>query len=394
MGGLRIIKSGLLSTIQDGGRLGYQQYGVPVSGVMDFYAYRLANYLVGNAEEDAVIEVTMMGFAVEFLQDTVIAVTGGNSTPTVNGRAIGMWETVFVVSGDKLAFQRVKTGCRCYVAIAGGIAVPKVMGSRSTYLRGGFGGYEGRALRNGDVLEIGKRKNKLEMLRDRSFADQAMEYPSAITLRVVPGPQEEAFTNEGIGDFYSGFYKVTMDSDRMGFRLEGKKISHRNKSEIISDGIAMGAIQIPGQGQPILMMADRQTSGGYPKIGNVVTSDLPKLAQAKPGDTLRFQKITVEEAEEAFGRMEKELIQMKKTLNNGKNLLNPMEDKPDRKGDIKEEEPVYQKAESPKPKEDLSSREESTPERNELPLKPGQRKFIVRINEKEYTVLLERREKE
>ena len=387
MGGLKIIKGGLLSTVQDGGRIGYQQYGVPVSGVMDFYAYRLANFLVGNAEEEAVIEVTMMSFAAEFLQETVIAITGGNLTPTINGRPVGMWETILVVPGDKLAFQRVKTGCRSYLAIAGGIQVPKVMGSRSTYLRGGFGGHQGRGLRKEDELGIGKGEKKLEELIGRSLIDQTMEYPSTITLRVVPGPQEEAFTNEATEDFYNGDYKMTMDSDRMGFRLEGKKITHREKAEIISDGIAMGAIQIPGHGQPILMMADRQTAGGYPKIGNVISADLPKLAQAKPGDTLRFQKVSIEEAQEIFGHMEKELKQMKEGLNNGKDSLNSMQETGDQKDNKTNAALVNDKSKF------VAQRAEPAKGKEE-PIKPGQRKFIVRVNEKEYTVLLERREQQ
>lgn len=378
MGGMKIIKGGLLSTVQDGGRIGYQQYGVPVSGVMDFYAYRLGNILVRNREDAAVIEVTMMGFAAEFLEESIIAVTGGDLTPTLNSRPIGMWETISVVPGDKLAFQRVRSGCRSYVAIAGGIDVPKVMDSRSTYRRGGFGGYRGRALQNGDELKIGKGKEELKTLTRRSLQEHAMEYPSEITIRVVAGPQEEAFKEEGITDFYNGGYKVTMESDRMGFRLEGEKIVHRDKSEIISDGIAMGAIQVPGHGLPILMMADRQTSGGYPKIANVITADLPKLAQAKSGDTLRFQKVTVEEAQEAFGQMEQGLKKMKESL--ARDL--------ERRKSIPDN---YETVVSKRNGED-SGQGRGISSINEESLKPGQRKFVVRINGKEYTVLVEERE--
>lgn len=349
MGGLKVLKGGPLTTIQDRGRLGYQQFGVPVSGVMDAYAYRIANFLVGNEEEEAVIEVTMMGFAAEFLEETVIAVTGGNLTPSLNGEPITMWKAISVRRGDQLAFQRVKSGCRSYVALAGGIDVPMIMGSRSTYLRGSFGGYQGRALQNEDILEFGKLKNANSDLSQRALVEQAMEYTTEITLRVVGGPQEEAFTKEGIKEFYSNPYKVTMDSDRMGFRLEGKRIVHRDKAEIISDGIAMGAIQIPGHGQPILMMADRQTTGGYPKIGNVITADLPKLAQAKPGDSLRFQWVSIEEAQEVFIQMEKGLNKIKKSL-----------EKKDEKTDTK----------------------------------PWERKFLVRVNNREYSVLIEKRDEE
>jgi len=347
MGGLKILKGGPLSTVQDSGRIGYQQYGVPVSGVMDSYAYRVANFLVGNEDNEAVIEITMMGFAAEFLDKTVIAITGGNLLPCLNGRAIAMWQRISVIPGDKLTFQRVKSGCRSYLAFAGGIDVPLIMESRSTFLRGAFGGYHGRALRKEDILKIGTRTKSTEELGERSLKAQAMDYPSEITLRVVGGPQEEAFTKEGLKEFYRNTYKVTMDSDRMGFRLEGAKIIHRGKPEIISDGVAMGAIQVPGHGQPILMMADRQTSGGYPKIGNVITADLPKIAQAKPGDTLGFRKVSIEEAQEVFVQMEQDWNEIKDSLKKKKGTLDK---------------------------------------------KPDQRKFLVRVNGKEFRVLVEKRE--
>ena len=347
MGGLKIINGGLLSTVQDGGRNGYQQFGVPVSGVMDTYAYRLGNYLVGNSNKEAVIEVTLMGFVVEFLEDSIIAITGGDLTPTLNGKPIEMMKTVPVFSGDRLSFQKVKSGCRGYLAIAGGIDVPEVMGSRSTYLPGAFGGHKGRALKKGDELLIGSKNRKLKELMNRSLLEYTMDY-SSIVLRIVPGPQEEAFSVESIQNFYSGEYRVTMDCDRMAYRLEGKKIVHKDKAEIISDAIAMGAVQIPGNGQPIVMMADRQTVGGYPKIGNVIAADLPKLAQAKPGDVIRFQKVSIAEAEEALLKMEKELIKI--THCSGKH-------------------------------EDFTLKKEY--------LKFGQRKYFVRINNKEFSVTVE-----
>ncbi len=352
MGELKVLKGGLLSTLQDRGRIGYQQYGVPVSGAMDDYAYRVGNILVGNSREEASIEVTMMGFAAEFLQGTVIAVTGGDLTPTINGRPVKMWKALSVNPGDKLTFQRVRSGCRSYVAVAGGFDVPKVLGSRATYLRGGFGGFEGRALQKGDLLKIGNPKGVQQEYKDGFLKEQGLIYPAEIRVRVVSGPQEEAFTEQGIKSFYGGPYKVTLDSDRMGLRLEGRKISHRGATEIISDGIAMGAIQIPGHGMPIIMMADRQTTGGYPKIGNVITADLSKLGQAKPGDKVYFQKISVEKAQGVLRQREGQLK---------KNRLFSVD----------------------KPKE---SDEEKA-------LKPGQKKFRIRINKREYTVLVEERKK-
>ncbi|NBG87900.1 biotin-dependent carboxyltransferase family protein [Isachenkonia alkalipeptolytica] len=349
-----MLKGGLLSTLQDGGRTGCQQYGVPVSGVMDDYAYRMGNILVGNGREEAVIEVTMMGFAAEFLQEAVIALTGGDLTPTINGRPVEMWKSLAVSPGDKLAFQRVKSGCRSYVAVAGGFDVSKVMGSRSTYLRGGFGGFQGRALRKGDLMKIGIPEGAQDKCKDRSLGEQGMIYPREIRIRVVPGPQEEAFTEDGIKNFYMESYKVTMDSDRMGLRLEGREISHQGPAEIISDGIAMGAIQIPGHGMPIIMMADRQTAGGYPKIGNVITADLSKLAQAKPGDTLYFKKVSVKEAQKIFWQREEQFKGMQYALDHGA--------------------------------EKFCNRKEES-------LKPGQKEFRIRVNEREYTVLVEEKRK-
>lgn len=393
MGGLKILKGGPLSTVQDIGRVGYQQYGVPVSGVMDAYAYRVANFLVGNGEGEAVIEVTMMGFAAEFLEEAVIAITGGNLTPTLNGRPVAMWKVVSVFPGDKLAFHRVKSGCRSYVAFAGGIDVPIIMGSRSTFLRGGFGGYLGRALQKEDIVKIGKTKKTDGELMERSLEEQAMEYPSEITLRVVEGPQEEAFTKEGLNDFYSNKYKMTMDSDRMGFRLEGEKIIHREKAEIISDGIAMGAIQIPGNGQPILMMADRQTTGGYPKIGNVITADLSKLAQAKPGDTLSFRKVSIEEAQEIFVQLEQKFKEIKNSFNNKSTFI---EIKPDNlevmSGNHKILTENHESIISRKCK-DESDLEIGTFNRKKEFLKHGQRRYLVRVNDREYTVVVEKRDK-
>jgi antagonist of KipI len=390
MAAIKVIKAGLLSTVQDAGREGYQQYGVPVSGVMDRYAYRVGNILVGNQKGEAVIEVTMMGFAAEFIEETVIAVTGGDLTPTLNGSPLAMWRAIRVRPGDKLAFQRVKSGCRSYLAVAGGIDVPKVMKSRSTYLRGGFGGFNGRALLKGDELEIGRPSPALRDLADRTLKKEAMEYPASLTVRVVPGPQKEAFTKAGIEAFYRETYQVTMESDRMGFRLEGAEISHQDQSEIISDGIAMGAVQIPGHGRPIIMMADRQTAGGYPKIGNVITCDLPKLAQAKPGDSVTFQQVTIEDAQEAFRKLENRLRQMEEQLKTREPAPQDSQS-----GEVEEEltqaaaEPTEEKRQTVKMP--LKPQEKEAPQQPNSARQPG-RTFLVRVNEKEYTVIVEKRE--
>jgi len=295
-----VIKPGMLSTVQDSGRKGYQQYGVTVSGVMDAYAYRMANWLVGNQEGEAALEITLLGPTLEISRDMVVAVTGGDLGPKLNGSPMAQWTGVAVQAGDAISFSGVKSGCRSIIAFSGGIQVQLLMGSRSTYTRGVIGGFKGRALRQGDVLTIGQTITAREKLLGRkgnphSFLPISSTEP--LVVRVVPGPQEEAFTEEGLAAFYTESYQVSTESDRMGCRLTGTAIAHKTGADIISDGIAMGAIQVPGHGCPIVMMADRQTTGGYTKIANVITVDLPKMAQVKPGDHVRFKAVSVEKAQ-------------------------------------------------------------------------------------------------
>lgn len=311
---LKVIKSGLLTTVQDTGRTGYQQYGVPVSGVMDHYAHAVANLLVGNTISESVLEVTMMGPKLEFQGSAILAVTGGDLQPQLNGIPVPMWKSFAVNKVDILSFKGMKSGCRAYLAFLGGIQVPQVLGSSSTYTRASIGGYQGRRLQPGDVLELGQSPKYGDQGPLKSAESYSMDYPSQIILRVVEGPQDDAFTKEGKDTFYGESYRVTNESDRMGFRLEGPEIQHVEKPDIISDGIAMGAIQVPGHGCPIVMMADRQTAGGYTKIVNVITADLPKIAQAKPGDEIRFQRVTVEEAQQKYRAMIDQLISIHEQL--------------------------------------------------------------------------------
>lgn len=314
MAKILVNKPGLLTTVQDAGRVGYQQFGVPVSGVMDHVSHRLANLLVGNRENKAVLEITLMGPELIFEDDTVIAVAGGDLNAQLNGEPLALWTSIWVKAGSKLAFKGVKKGCRAYLAVAGGVEVPSVMGSSSTYTRGKMGGYDGRALKAGDLVETGRPATSLENLANRSIEPQDCEYPRQIRLRVIPGPQDDAFTPEGIETFYSAAYDVTNECDRMGYRLQGEKITHITGGDIISDGIAMGAIQVPGHGMPIIMMADRQTTGGYTKIANVISVDLPKMAQAKPGDQITFHRVSVEEAQALLVQQEKTIASYRDQL--------------------------------------------------------------------------------
>jgi antagonist of KipI len=315
MGSIRIISPGLLTMVQDNGRYGYQQYGVPVSGVMDNYSHRLGNILIGNDEFEAVLEATMVGPKVEFLDDMAIAITGGNLSPAINGRAVPLWETVLVHRGDLLEFGGLKTGCRCYIALSGGIDVPVVMGSKSTYTRANLGGYNGRVLKAGDIVKTGNPGQSIGLLNGRKIpAEHVPDYSDTCEVRVVPGPQDNHFTAEGMKTFLSEQYRVTNQCDRMGYRLQGRPIAHKKGSDIISDGIAMGAIQVTGDGQPIIMMADRQTTGGYTKIANVITADLPKVAQAKPGDIIKFVSVSIDRAQQLMREIESNISRIKQSL--------------------------------------------------------------------------------
>lgn len=313
MGNVKIINPGLITLVEDSGRYGYQQYGVPVSGVMDSYSYRLGNILVGNKEGAAVLEAAMMGPTIEFSDQMVIAITGGNLSPTLNGSSIPMWQSILVNKGDRLIFTGLRAGCRSYIAFSGGIDVPEVMGSKSTYTRGRIGGYNGRALKSGDLLGVGHPGEDPGRLSGIKVPDEYIpDYPNTLELRVIIGPQDDHFTLEGMQAFLSEQYEVTSECDRMGYRLKGKKIEHVKGGDIISDGIAMGAVQVPGHGQPIIMLADRQTTGGYTKIANVISVDLPKIAQAKPGDRIKFVKVTVRKAQQMLREMEDKIAAVKK----------------------------------------------------------------------------------
>ena len=278
---MKVITPGPLSTIQDGGRFGYMSTGFGSGGAMDLRAMRIANILVGNHENDGVIEMTMLGLSAEFTCNSVIALTGADMQPEVQ-------------AGDKLTLGAARTGMRGYLAVAGGFDIDPVMGSQSTNLKVKLGGFQGRKLAAGDQISL-RREADLSQCGHNKCAPEN-DYPQVTTVRVMFGPQEDYFTQKGIDTFLSARYNVSGQSDRMGVRLEGTPIENKNGVDIISDGIAYGSVQIPASGTPIIMMADRQTTGGYAKIATVITADLYKIAQAKPGSCIRFQAVTEKEA--------------------------------------------------------------------------------------------------
>jgi biotin-dependent carboxylase-like uncharacterized protein len=292
---IRIIEPGPLSTIQDFGRYGYQDRGVPVSGAMDLQAFRIANILAGNRDAGAAIEITWGGFQAEFLAPAQIAVTGADPKPKLNGRTFSCWSGILAQKGDILEMNCPETGCRTYLALSGGVDVPEFMGSRSTYVRGGFGGHMGRALQKGDILGMGHGGKSPISECPRALIPRYCDHP---VLRVILGPQADALTPESLCCFLSSTFIVTDRCDRMGCSLKGPVLAHRHKADIVSDGTVFGAVQVPGNGQPIILMADRQTIGGYAKPATVITVDLPLLAQLAPASTVRFEAVNLWTARE------------------------------------------------------------------------------------------------
>lgn len=289
-------RAGMMTTVQDLGRTGHRAAGVPLGGAMDPFALRVANLLVGNPENTAALEFTLRGPEVEFSAETLIAVGGGDFD------AVPRWQPTTVPAGSRLDFGPARSGCRGYLAIAGGFDIRSVLGSRSTYLRAGLGGHEGRALRDGDVLPA---PGIVRSILGRWHIDDRIlpAYGSSPTVRVVPGAQGEEFDPA----FLNGSFSVSAKSDRMGVRLSGPVLQRKVTADLVSATVLPGTVQVPPDGQPIILMADAQTIGGYPQIAHVVSVDLPLVAQLRPGDTVRFDEVTLAEAHELARARERQL---------------------------------------------------------------------------------------
>lgn len=300
---LEVEDGGLLTTVQDLGRFGFQRHGVPVAGAMDPRALSEANELVANEPNAAGLECTVAGPTLRCLSATVAAIAGADLGALVERSDLGHWHPPLGSSfrlrpGNVLRFEGRRAGARAYIAFAGGIDVPMVVGSRSTYLMTGFGGYRGRALIAGDALSLLPSSGAVQAGRGRRLAP-ASSSPEAPTLRFIWGPQDDHFTPRARLALESSVYVVGAASDRMGYRLEGPKLEHRDvvSQQIISDGNALGSIQVPPDELPIVMLADRATTGGYPKIATVVSADVARLAQLMPGERLRFKAVSLEEVQ-------------------------------------------------------------------------------------------------
>jgi antagonist of KipI len=291
MSSLIVESGGLLTTVQDLGRPGFGPLGVSPSGAADTVALRLGNMLVGNDPGAAALEMTLLGGSFVFLDGAVIALTGADFGPTIDGRALEMWAAHAVTPGAKIVCGATRNFARGYLAIAGGIRVPLFLGSAATHLLSGLGGYEGRALRKGDILRIGKSEEKF---RERSISQTALlALKPRKVLRVTGGPQADSFSEEDRHKFFQATFRVSESSDRSGVRLEGHRLASNLSGEMITEGVPLGAVQVTPSGEPIVLGVEQQTTGGYPKIANVIGADLHRLGQLRPRMEIRFERTSL-----------------------------------------------------------------------------------------------------
>ncbi|HKZ07826.1 MAG TPA: biotin-dependent carboxyltransferase family protein [Methylomirabilota bacterium] len=295
---LLVHDAGPLTTVQDLGRMAQLRVGLPRSGPMDRDAFVLANRLVGNDDNSAALECTLMGPRLEFADARWVAVTGADVPVTLDGAEQAAWTAFPVRAGGVLKIGAARSGVRSYLAVSGGLDTPLVLGSRSTYLRGALGGIGGRALRKGDTLPLGRATGAPAPRRVR--AERIPTYGDEPSIDAILGPQDDRFTSAGIAALFDGPYEMLPQSDRMGARFRGARIEHTRGHDIISDGIALGAIQVIGEGQPIVLLVDRQTAGGYTKIATVCSYEIGRVGQLKPGQRLRFRQVTVAAAHAAL----------------------------------------------------------------------------------------------
>ena len=310
---LTVLSPGSLSSVQDMGRMGHQKSGVSPSGAADIRALKDLNLLLGNDEGEAAIEMTLAGMTVRFNCDCVFAVTGAFDAPKLNGKDAPFCQAAQAKAGDVLAFSFAQDGARTYFGVAGGFDIPLSMGSRSTGMKFQVGGYLGRKLQADDEIGFREEISTLPDMEKRKLDTERISQD--ITLRVISGPQDDRFTEKEKELFFSSVYQVSANADRMGIRLDGPEMALEKGSDIISDATANGAIQIVSEGLPIILLQDRQTTGGYAKIGCVITTDLPKAGQLLPGARVRFVPVTVKEAQQIFRRQEKAYRKLYRKIN-------------------------------------------------------------------------------
>ena len=321
---IKVRQPGLLTTVQDTGRFGEYAIGMPPSGAMDVFSYQVGNYLVGNEEGAAGLEITYFGPEIEFTQDAIIAVTGAELPPKINGEEAPTWETLAVEEGDVLSFDYLKSGARSYLAVAGGIDVPIFMHSRSTYTLIGLGGHEGRALQEGDELEVGESDGASDRVGKRVDDDHIPTYSDAPELRVIIGLASYRLTEESLETFLNTEWTVTPDADRIGYRYRGGELEFvereqpagagADQANVVDFGYPVGSIQVPGGVEPIVLNNDAVTGGGYATIGTVISVDRDTLAQTKTNDKTRFRSVDLEEAMEARAKRRQQMEEIKRAL--------------------------------------------------------------------------------
>lgn len=286
---IEVQSPGMFTTVQDLGRYGYGPFGVSPSGAADPIALRLGNRLVGNPDGAAALEMTLLGGTFLFPDGAVIALTGSDFGATIDGSPVPIWTAVSVTAGQTLKTGPTRSGARCYLAVRGGIAVPLMLGSASTHILSGLGGLEGRPLRKRDILPIGASDGEF-IPRAISAGSLERLHPRKV-LRATIAPQTDEFSPESVRRFYEGPYTVTEESNRMGLRLQGPELDTPHSGQMLSEGVSLGAIQVPAGGQPIILFVEQQTTGGYPKIANIISADLPSIGQLRPRDEVRFEFI-------------------------------------------------------------------------------------------------------
>ncbi len=302
---IQVQEPGLLTTVQDLGRDGFGPLGVSPSGAADPISLRLGNRLVANPESAAGLEVTLLGGTFLFPEGAILALTGSDFVATLDGTVVDLWTSIDVRPGQTLRVGPARSGARCYLCVGGGIAVKPFLGSSSTHILSGLGGFEGRPLRKGDVLHIG---SAIGSFRKRTVAPQARNYLSPRhILRVTPGPQSNWFSESSLSEFYRETYRVGEQSNRMGLRLEGIAVTQNSPGEMITEGVSLGAVQVTHGGLPIILFVEQQTTGGYPKIANVISADLHRVGQLRPRDEIRFEQTTFEVARSLLMEQEKML---------------------------------------------------------------------------------------
>jgi antagonist of KipI len=322
----RVVSPGLLTTVQDIGRIGHQRVGIPVSGAMDRVALRIGNLLLGNDERAAGLEMTIVAPSLAFESDALFAIAGPDWGAVLDDQPIPSWHATFAPRGATLKFHGAPAGCRAYLALGGGIDVPPVLGSRSTYLRAAFGGHEGRTLRIGDVLQCGlssslsRRITQSIQGRPSTVARWSVgpslrpAYRNEATISLLPGTHTGYLTADARRRLFDEEFRISTQSDRMGYRLTGPTLELQAPLELLSEGVAFGTVQLPPGGSPIVLMADGQTTGGYPRIGEVASVDLPALAQLRPGDRVRFTPISLADAQRRYVEREQEIAQLRKAI--------------------------------------------------------------------------------